>query len=283
MTSFHLKIKQHIYLLRWHKPIGFFLLGWPVVWVFIQLHDQVQLRTIINFLIGIILTRSLGCLINDLFDQNFDRQVKRCQNRPLAAGTLSKQETILPIALHLAGLCFIFYHLTIKTQLLALLAAGLMVLYPTSKRWCIFPQAILALAFSIAIPMAYIEVTGSIPIVGYWWIAFNFLWTILYDHLYAMADLIDDQKLPIHSSAKLIDPYHRHFLSIGYLLIAVILIMVGYLQLLPIWFYLIASAAWCWILRKTWLAETNQPKLCLQAFLANAWFGGWIALSLCTF
>ena len=199
------KFIDYLRLCRLHKPVGIWLLLWPTLWgLWFAAGGLPPSKVLWVFVLGTVLMRSAGCVINDVLDKNFDPQVERTKDRPIAAGRVSRQEGVRVFV----GLALIAYGLTTKlnmeTVLLAIPAVLLAASYPLMKRWIALPQAYLGLAFSWGIPMAYSAVQGQVDWLGAGLLmAANICWVVAYDTFYAMVDREDDLKIGVKSAAVL--------------------------------------------------------------------------------
>lgn len=211
-------LNQYVNLARMNKPVGIFLLLWPTLWALILSSDgQIQFQDLLIFSIGVILTRSAGCVINDIFDRDIDAKVKRTINRPLVLNKLSIKEALFLFSLlSLAALSLLFFLHTYAIKVI-FIAALLLIFYPLSKRFFPIPQFFLGLAFSSSILVVYAHIQQQLPFQS--WVLFflNFSWVMAYDTIYAKADFVDDIKLSVNSSAKFFKKYTNHAIIIFYL------------------------------------------------------------------
>lgn len=199
-------IRSQVELMRLNKPIGTCLLLWPALWaLWVSTQGHPPLYLIIVFSLGALCTRTLGCVINDMVDAPFDRFVKRTQNRPLTSGRISHQQALILAGCLLILALVLAFQLKIQTIAWAFGGFVLMVVYPWIKRISHLPQLVLALAFSVAIPMVYSET------LGHAWetetlslLMANVLWVLAYDTQYACMDKADDLKLGLKSTAILL-------------------------------------------------------------------------------
>lgn len=189
-------------LMRLDKPIGTLLLLWPTLWALWLASDGKPAgRVVWIFVLGTLLMRSAGCVMNDLADWRFDAKVKRTQDRPLATGAVSRGEAwALASVLTLAAFALVL-SLNRLTVLLSFAALGLAATYPLTKRFLAIPQAYLGIAFGFGIPMGYAAVLGTIPAEGWWLLVANVFWAIAYDTEYAMVDRDDDVRIGIKTAA----------------------------------------------------------------------------------
>ena len=264
------RLPDWLELTRLDRPVGIGLLLWPTLWaLWLAAEGLPPADLLAIFLLGVVLTRSAGCVVNDYADRDFDGHVERTRGRPIPDGRVKPREA-LSIAAVLMGLAFLLVLLTDPlTITLAFLAAGLAVLYPFTKRMTHMPQLFLGMAFSMAIPMAFSAVTGSVPEIAWLLFVANLLWTVAYDTEYAMVDRPWDLKVGIKSTAILFGEQDR--LMIGVLQVAFIacLVMVGTrLELGAAWYAGVAGAAGLlgW---QQWLIRSRDLDACFKAFRAN--------------
>lgn len=198
----HGKFKLYLDLIRWDRPAGWLLLLWPTLSaLFIAAHGFPGWHLLIVFTLGTILMRSAGCCVNDVADRDFDKHVKRTANRPVTSGRIGIAEALaLGAVLALAA-----FGLVLTTNRAAITwsfgALGIAVLYPFAKRFVSMPQAVLGVAFSFGIPMAFAAVQSRVPPLAWALLAVNLLWVLAYDTAYAMVDRDDDIRLGIQTSA----------------------------------------------------------------------------------
>ena len=189
-------------LMRLDKPIGTLLLLWPTLWaLWLASEGKPSGRTVWIFVLGTLLMRSAGCVMNDLADWRFDAEVKRTRERPLATGSVGRGEAYgLAAALTLAAFALVlsFNGLTV---LLSFAALALAATYPLTKRFLAIPQAYLGIAFGFGIPMGYAAVLGNVPSEAWWLLLANISWAVAYDTEYAMVDRDDDVRIGIKTAA----------------------------------------------------------------------------------
>ena len=189
-------------LMRLHRPVGILLLIWPGLWaLWLANHGFPGFKLLFIFILGTIVTRSAGCVINDIWDRDFDRHVARTKARPLTAGDVSLKEAWIVliicafIALALALLLNVF------SLILCVFAALISALYPLTKRFSHFPQLVLGVAFAMPVPIAYAASISEISSAGYALFILAIIWPLMYDTAYALTDLPDDLKIGIKSTA----------------------------------------------------------------------------------
>jgi len=267
------KIADYLLLMRLHKPIGIWLLLWPTLWgLWFAAGGMPPLKVFAIFVLGTVLMRSAGCVINDLADRGFDPHVTRTKDRPIAAGRVAPGEALrLFVVLCLMAFGLVT-QLNLTTVLLSVPAVLLAASYPFAKRFHSLPQAHLGLAFSWGIPMAFAAMSRPVP----WALCAELmlatvLWAIAYDTFYAMVDRADDQRVGVKSSAIL---FGRHDLRITKCLQAATLVLLAVAgRDLGYGYAAGLGAAAGLAVYQQWLIRDREPALCLKAFLNNAWFG----------
>ncbi len=266
-------LKDYIQLIRADKPIGTLLLLWPtLIALFVASHGIPPFYCLVVFSLGVFLTRSAGCAINDVFDADFDKHVKRTENRPITSGKISKLQGVLVcIGLSLIAYVLAICYLNSITLYCCIPAVVIFITYPLMKRILPVPQAYLGLAFSFGILMAFIEIKGSLNFTA--WICFiaNLFWVIGYDTIYALEDMADDAKIGIKTSALTFGKYAVRIIAICYFLFIVLFIVLGFILQLNIFYYLILLIAA--ILLVYQIAVIYYQKRYLPMFLLNNWVG----------
>ena len=267
------KISLYLDLIRWNRPAGWLLLLWPTLsalWVAANGFPGWHLVGV--FTLGTILMRSAGCCLNDVADRDFDKHVKRTAERPVTSGRIGVKEALLLGAV-LALLAFGLV-LTLRTETIAWSFAAMAVAmaYPFAKRYVAMPQAVLGVAFSFGIPMAFAAVTGEVPWQAWTLLLGNLFWVLAYDTEYAMVDRDDDLKIGMKTSAITLGPWD------------VSAIMVFYATFVGVWAWVLDApskpllmlglaaatlqAAWHYVLIKD---RTREG--CFKAFRLNHWVG----------
>jgi len=268
------RLRLYLELIRWDRPAGWLLLLWPTLsalWV--AAHGFPGWHLIAVFTLGTILMRSAGCCLNDVADRDFDRHVKRTAQRPVTRGAVGVREALLlgaVLALMAFGLVLTTNTATIAWSFAALAVA---VVYPYAKRFVSMPQAVLGVAFSFGIPMAFAAVQSRVPALAWLLLLGNLFWVIAYDTEYAMVDRDDDLKIGMKTSA----------ITLGRFDVAAVL--ASYLVYLSIWAVAlmdIAQPAVYWIamgvalgqaLWHVWLIRGRGRDACFRAFRLNHWLG----------
>ena len=269
-----IKILSFINLLRLNKPIGIFLLLWPTLWALWLLSNGVpNLRVLGIFVLGVILTRSLGCAINDLVDRKIDAKVSRTKNRPLALKLISIHEAFyLIIILVIFSLALVF-QLNIYAIKIASIALILIILYPFTKRFLPIPQAFLGITFGFSILMVSVSVQSQITLEA--WLLFdaNAFWVLAYDTHYAVADMKDDMKIKIKSAPLTFGKATMKIIASCYLVAFSILILIGILSNYSFVYFIFLFIAFSIALnvwKKCILLESTAN---FNAFISNNYVG----------
>ena len=261
-------------LMRLDRPIGAALLLWPALWsLWLARRAVPEVEVLAVFLLGVVLMRSAGCVINDLADRRFDPHVERTRDRPLATGIVSPREAIvLAIALMLVAFVLVL-QFNFQTVLLSFAAVAITVIYPFLKRFFVFPQAWLGVAFSFSIPMAYAAQLNYIPLAGWALMGATFFWIIAYDTEYAMVDRDDDVKLGLKSSAILLGRFDVAGVMIAHAVFLAILTAIGRWQRLDAFYFAGLAVAAGFALYQYWLIRGRDRARCFRAFRNNNWVG----------
>lgn len=268
------RLRDYALLMRLHRPIGSLLLLWPTLWaLWIAGHGRPGLHVFTVFVLGVVLMRSAGCVINDYADRNFDPHVERTRDRPIAAGRVSPREALALFAV----LCLIAFALVLTlnrfTILLSIVGAFLAATYPFIKRYTHLPQFYLGAAFGWGIPMAFAALTGGIPPVAWALFAANVCWSVAYDTAYAMVDREDDLKVGVKSTAILFGRYDRAMVFLFHVLTLSLLVFSGTLAGLGLRYYAGLVVAFGFALYQQRLIRGRSRDGCFRAFLNNNWLG----------
>ncbi len=264
----------YLQLIRWDRPAGWLLLLWPTLSaLWIASGGFPGWHLLVVFTLGTFLMRSAGCCLNDVADRDFDRHVKRTAQRPVTSGKLSSQEALIVgavLALLAFGLVLTTNRATIVWSFAALAIA---MVYPFAKRFVSMPQAVLGIAFSFGIPMAFAAVQSQVPLLAWVLLIGNLFWVIAYDTEYAMVDRDDDLRIGMKTSA----------ITLGRLDVPAVLL--SYLVYLTIWSIALVSKGKTAIfmiaillaggqaLWHGWLIRRREREACFKAFRLNHWLG----------
>jgi len=268
------RIQTYAQLMRLDKPIGILLLLWPMLWgLWFAAQGLPDLRILIIFVLGTILMRSAGCVINDYADRKIDPHVERTKNRPMAAGRVSSKEALLlagGLSLSAFLLILPLNQLTILLSVPALFLAGT---YPFTKRFFAMPQAYLGIAFSFGIPMAFAAQTDNLPPIIWILMLANLFWVIAYDTAYAIVDKPDDLKIGIQTSAITFGRFDVLGVMVCHACFIVIMLIIGQLQQMNLAYYAGLMVATGLIMYQYTLIRNRDRALCFKAFLHNNWVG----------
>ena len=274
MTRMGARLRLYLDLIRWDRPAGWLLLLWPTLsalWIAAGGFPGWHLLAV--FTLGTILMRSAGCCINDVADREFDRHVKRTAQRPVTSGKVGVKEA-LAVGAVLAAAAFALVLTTNRaTVAWSFAALAITLVYPYAKRFVSMPQAVLGVAFSFGIPMAFSAVTGQVPWLAWWLLAGNLFWVLAYDTEYAMVDRDDDLRIGMKTSAITLGRFD------------VVAVMVFYLIYLLFWAFpsmewpsaaILKIAVVAALAQVVWhftLIRSRQREGCFKAFRLNHWLG----------
>jgi len=275
------RLALYLDLIRWDRPAGWLLLLWPTLSaLWIAADGWPGWHLVLVFVLGTILMRSAGCCYNDVVDREFDRHVKRTAGRPVTSGAVSVREALaLGAALALAA-----FALVLSTNppaiLLSFLGIAVTLVYPWAKRFVSMPQAVLGVAFSFGIPMAFAAALGglewnlgAVPPLALALLASNLLWVLAYDTEYAMVDRDDDLKIGMKTSAITLGRHDVAAVMLFYALHLASWALLGRLFGLGGWFLLGVAVAAAQALWHYVLIRTRTREGCFEAFRLNHWLG----------
>jgi 4-hydroxybenzoate polyprenyltransferase len=268
------RLRDYVALTRLDRPIGIFLLLWPALWaLLIAAQGRPDTRIVVVFVLGVVLMRSAGCVINDFADRDFDRYVSRTSDRPLTAGRIAPRAALLLFGV----LCLLALGLVLLLNTLTLVLAPvgvlLAVIYPFMKRVTHLPQVVLGAAFGWAVPMAFAAQSGTVPQVGWLMFTATVLWATVYDTMYAMVDRQDDIALGLKSTAILFGDADRVIIGILQVLVLVCLVMIGFQAKLGMIYYTGVAVGGALFVYQQRLIRYRERDDCFRAFLNNNWFG----------
>ena len=261
-------------LMRLDKPIGILLLLWPMLWgLWFAAQGFPDWHILAIFVMGTILMRSAGCVINDFADRKIDPHVERTKTRPMAIGLVSSREALLLAA----GLSLIAFMLILPLNLLTIglsvPALFLAASYPFTKRFFAMPQAYLGMAFSFGIPMAFAAQTGALPSIVWILMLANLFWVIAYDTAYAIVDKPDDLKIGIKTSAITLGQYDVMGVMVCHALFVALMVYIGQLQSMGMAYYAGLLVATGLMGYQYTLIRNRDRALCFKAFLHNNYVG----------
>jgi len=273
------QLNLFIELTRLKKPIGYMLLFWPCAWGLTLIYDfNNDLRNyffyLALFLLGSILMRSAGCIVNDILDKEFDKKVTRTKNRPLASGKISWQLAFVYTLI----LCFcallVLLNFNLFTILLALGSMPLAFTYPLMKRYTYWPQLFLGITFNYGLVLGWTSISEEInliPIIFYFGAIF---WTLGYDTIYGYQDIKDDEIIGLKSTSIKFKGKAKLFLLICYIILISSLILGGYLMNFNfIYFLFLLVPLTHLFIYQIRLFEKDNPSICFRLFKSNNFFG----------
>jgi 4-hydroxybenzoate polyprenyltransferase len=274
LNRVHPRAEDFIQLMRLDKPIGIYLLLWPTLWaLWIAAKGVPGAANLVIFILGVILMRSAGCVINDYADRKIDRHVKRTQARPLPTGRILPREALILFGALLAASFALVLLTNQSTVWLSFGGVALAACYPLMKRYTYYPQVVLGAAFSWGMPMAFSAQTGELPASLWLLYLANLLWTVAYDTYYAMVDRDDDLKIGVKSTAILFADADRLIIGCLQGLALLCLLLAGPRFELGGFYYMgltVAAGCFAW---QMWQTRTRNPQACFTAFLHNHWAG----------
>jgi 4-hydroxybenzoate polyprenyltransferase len=268
------RLRDLIEVARLHRPIGIWLLLWPVLWaLWIAGGSHPAPHVLVIFVLGTVAMRSAGCVVNDLADRDFDPFVKRTRDRPIASRRLGPYEALAWFGVLIGSALALVLQLDERTIRMSVIGALLAVSYPFFKRFFPLPQFYLGVAFSWGVPMVFMAQMGQIPRVA--WIIFfaGIIWAAIYDTMYAMVDRDDDLKIGVKSSAIVFGDMDKLIIGTLQLLMLFALYLIGTNMEYGYWYNagLVASAVFfAW---QQWLIRDRKPARCFQGFLNNHYVG----------
>ena len=268
------KLSAYWRLMRMDRPIGTVLLLWPPLWaLWLAAQGQPNWPVLLVFVLGVVVMRAAGCVINDYADRHFDGHVKRTANRPLPSGDVRPSEARW-LFVALVALAFVLV-LTLNslTIVLSLVALALAAVYPFMKRFTHLPQLVLGVAFGWSIPMAFAAQMNLLPLSCWLLLLANICWTVAYDTQYAMVDGDDDLRIGIKSTAILFGRFDKLIIGLLQLATLLLLVLVGVLsQLGSLYYWSLLACAALFVYQQQLLKERERDA-CFQAFLNNNYVG----------
>jgi 4-hydroxybenzoate polyprenyltransferase len=279
------QLNLFIELIRLKKPIGFMLLFWPCAWGLTIAYDFNQnlekyFWFLFLFLIGAILMRSAGCIINDIVDSDFDKKVKRTKNRPIASGKVSKIKGFA-YAMILCGIAFlVLIQFNKFTILMALFSMPLAFTYPLMKRFTYWPQLFLGITFNYGLILAWISITSEISIIPILFYFGAIFWTLGYDTIYGFQDIKDDEIIGVKSASIKFKNEPKKILFFSYFIFLVSLFLLGILMNFKTQYYLFLSVPMAHLIIQVKNLDVSLPKVCLKIFKSNNYLGLLILINL---
>ena len=272
-------IKLFVELTRFNRPIGYMLLFWPCLWGLTIAYDfnsglEIFYFYSFLFLMGSILMRSAGCIVNDIVDRNFDKKVERTKDRPIASGKVSVKLGII-YSIVLCGLAFlVLINFNIFTISMALLSMPLAFTYPLMKRFTYWPQLFLGITFNYGLVLAWISTNNSISLVPIMFYIGAIFWTLGYDTIYGFQDIKDDEIIGVKSTSIKFKNNPKLFISLCYLFFFISLIIVGILMNFKIFYFITLIVTFLHlIIYQIKNLNVEDPHQCLKKFKSNNFLG----------
>ena len=272
------QLNLFIELVRLKKPIGFMLLFWPCSWGLTIAYDFNQdlekyFWFLLLFLVGAILMRSAGCIINDIVDSDFDKKVERTKNRPIASGKISKIKAFT-YAMVLCGIAFlVLIQFNKFTILMALLSMPLAFTYPLMKRFTYWPQLFLGITFNYGLLLAWISITNEISIIPVIFYLGAIFWTLGYDTIYGFQDIKDDEIIGVKSASIKFKNEPKKILFFSYFFFVTSLLFMGILMDFKIQYFLFLSIPMTHLILQVKKLNISLPDVCLKIFKSNNFLG----------
>ena len=273
------QLNLFIELTRLKKPIGYMLLFWPCIWGLTLAFDfnqnlETYFKFILFFLLGAILMRSAGCIVNDIIDKNFDKKVERTKNRPIASGKIS----ILLASIYSTILCGLAFLVLINfnklTILMALISMPLAFTYPLMKRFTYWPQLFLGITFNYGLILAWISITEEISIIPILFYLGAIFWTLGYDTIYGFQDIKDDEIIGVKSTSIKFKNDPKKFLYFCYCFFILSIVTVGVLMKFGIFYFLFSLFPFLHLnffqIKKL---NYDSSESCLSKFKSNNFLG----------
>jgi len=268
------RLRLYAELIRFHRPIGTYLLLWPTLWALaIAGEGGPDGWVLFVFVCGVFLMRSAGCAINDYADRDIDRHVARTRERPLTSGRITPREALAVFAV--LGLLAFVLVLTLNRLTILLSFGGILLAasYPFMKRYHYLPQVHMGAAFGWTVPMAFAAQTDTLPKMAWLLYVATLVWAVAYDTMYSMVDREDDLKIGVKSTAILFGDYDRLMIALLQALFVLAMILVGLdLEFSGVYFIALGVAVLL-LAYQQFLINDQVPEHCFSAFLNNHWVG----------
>ena len=273
------QLSLFIELIRLKKPIGFMLLFWPCAWgltIAYNFQNSLDLYFfyIILFFLGSVFMRSAGCIVNDIFDKDFDKKVLRTKNRPIASGKITVKVAILYSCILCLLALLVLLNFNYFTIILALGSMPLAFTYPLMKRLTYWPQLFLGITFNYGLILGWTAVYGKIDFIPLIFYIGAIFWTLGYDTIYGYQDIKDDEIIGLKSTSIKFKNKAKQFLITCYLVLILILIIIGYMMSFSKYYYFFLIIPFIHLfIYQIKIFDHNSPENCLKAFKSNNLFG----------
>ena len=273
-------LKNFLILIRINKPTGIMLLMFPAIWsILIVLKEEIDIYLILLFAYGSFIMRSAGCIINDIIDKNYDKNVKRTKSRPIASGNLEVSDAIILLIIFLSIGLSILFTLNSTCILLGFIAFPLIVLYPLMKRFTYFPQLFLAIVFNFSILISWTAAKGEFDNQCLFLYLACIFWTLGYDTIYAYQDLKDDKKIGVKSLAIYLEENIKFWIALFYFIFIGIFSYLAILNNINLIFFIIIFFA-LKIVYEFFKIKKSEYGNSMKIFQMNSWYGFFITIGL---
>ena len=273
------QIKLFIELTRLEKPIGYMLLFWPCAWGLTLAYDFTDnldryFYFLILFLLGSVLMRSAGCIVNDILDKDFDKKVFRTKNRPIASGKVSIKIALLYTSLLCILALFVLLNFNQLTIILALCSMPFAFTYPLMKRYTYWPQLFLGITFNYGLILGWVAIKGELNTSAIIFYLGAIFWTLGYDTIYGYQDIKDDEIIGLKSTSIKFKGKERKFLFICYFLLIILFFMGGYfMKFNNVYYLLMIIPLYHLLFYQLKIFKSKDPIDCLKIFKSNNLFG----------
>tara|TARA_B100001989_G_scaffold160753_1_gene115277 strand:+ start:25 stop:891 length:867 start_codon:yes stop_codon:yes gene_type:complete len=280
------QLNLFIELIRLKKPIGYMLLFWPCVWGLSMAYDfKKNLNDyffyLILFFLGSVLMRSAGCIVNDIFDRKFDKEVSRTKNRPIASGKITVNLGLFYSTILCLLAFFVLINFNLFTIILALASMPLAFTYPLMKRFTYWPQLFLGITFNYGLLLGWTSIKGEIDIIPIILYLGAIFWTLGYDTIYGFQDIEDDEIIGVKSTSIKFKENPKIFLTICYLIFILVLIITGIkLALNKVFFLGVFLIMIHLFFFQVYRLNKNNKTRCLNIFKSNNFLGLMTSISI---
>jgi 4-hydroxybenzoate polyprenyl transferase len=276
-----MKLSPYLRLMRLHQPTGICLLLWPCLWaVSLASSAMPPLKLVIILVLGSVIMRAAGCIINDLVDVKFDQQVQRTKMRPLASGELTKRQAYGLLAILLIIALGLLLCLNTGAIILGFMSIIPVIIYPFMKRFTYWPQAFLGITFNFGVLISWAAVTGAINLTSIMLYAAGICWTLGYDTIYAYQDRKDDELIGVKSTALYFGENSKEWLRYFYNAMLVLLFLIGKKTGVGNYYYIGFVPMIIYVLWQVATLDINNPQDCMKKFKSNIWLGAIVFVSI---
>lgn len=276
-----MQLTEYLKLIRLHQPTGIFLLLWPCLWGLALANGSNNIQLFILFIVGSVVMRSAGCIINDIIDIEIDKKVERTKNRPLAKGTVSIKEATTLLLFLLSCALIIFMRLNMLAKIIALISLILVIAYPFMKRITYWPQLFLGFTFNIGVLIGYSQASGKLDLAAILLYLAGIFWTLGYDTIYGYQDIKYDLVIGVKSSAIAIGKYPKRILALIYGFMIICIVISLFLKNVSSLTYISLIFPTAILLWQISTLQINNANNCLVRFKSNTYVGLMIFGAIC--